>query len=391
MSPERIRKDIPMLSTKSPPVYFDNACMTLRPVQVLDKVREYYEQYPACAGRSNHRLAQRVTEEVHKARVELSKFINSSKPEEIVFTRNTTEAINLVANSLDWKEGDVVLTSDKEHNSNLIPWLALKRRGIGHKTYSFGDVEDFAQKVKGCRLASVVQTSNADGSSQDISSLTRIAHDNGCIMMVDAAQSVPHRHVDVRRLGVDFLACSGHKMLGPSGTGLLYGRFSHLGKLNQFIVGGETVKDSTYDSFIPEDIPQRFEAGLQDYAGIIGFAEAARYLKRIGLDQVQEHEHSLNRRLSSHMTEMGATILGPDDADERSGIVSFNLGNLDVHEIALMLDSHRIMVRSGMHCVHSWFNANNLKGSARASMYLYNTKEEVDRMAEVVGMIAKLL
>jgi cysteine desulfurase / selenocysteine lyase len=390
MNLDRIRKDFPILQTKNPPVYFDSACMTLRPVQVIDKIREYYTDYPSCAGRSNHRLATKITEEVHKARAQIGKFFNASRPEEIVFTRNTTEGLNLVANSLKWNKGDVVLTSDKEHNSNLIPWILAKRNGIIHRTYRFGDLADFRQKVLGCRLASVVHTSNADGSTQDIAELAKIAHENDCRMMVDAAQSAPHRMIDLKKLNVDFLACSGHKMLGPSGIGILYGKFGELEKLNQFLVGGETVKNSSYDTFIPEDIPERFEAGLQDYAGIVGFAEAARYLKSVGMDDIQKQEHILNKALTEKMLEVGATILGPKDPVERSGIVSFNIGSMDMHEIALMLDSHNIMVRSGMHCVHSWFNANKLKGSVRASMYLYNTKEEVDRMAEVMQMIAKM-
>jgi cysteine desulfurase/selenocysteine lyase len=194
----------------------------------------------------------------------------------------------------------------------------------------------------------------------------------------------------VRKLDVDFLACSGHKMLGPSGTGILYGKQELLEKLNQFIVGGETVTNSTYDSFNPEKIPERFEAGLQDYAGIIGLGEALRYLKRVGMENIEKHIEGLNRKLTEGLIKLGVDIIGTKDYKLRGGIVSFNVGRMDSHEIALMLDSFGIAVRSGMHCVHSWFNAHKMRGSVRASLYLYNTEDEIDLFLEKMKGIAKL-
>lgn len=391
MNVDKIRKDFPLLNQKKPVVYFDNACTTLRPLSVIEKMKEYYEQYPSCGGRSQHKIGERVTEEVLRARMTAAKFFNAKSENEIIFTRNTTEGINLIANSFKWKAGDRVLCSDKEHNSNLIPWLLAKQRGLKHETFRFGDLEDFAKKVKGAKLVSIVHTSNVDGTSNPVREMIKIAHENGALVLIDAAQSAPHKEVDVRNLDCDFLVCSGHKMLGPSGIGILYGKQELLEKLNQFIVGGDTVTNSTYDSFSPEKIPERFEGGLQDYAGIIGFAEALRYLKRIGMNEIEKHEQKLNERLTQGLLKLGVDIIGPKDAKLRSGICGFNVGKANPHDVSMMLDSFNIATRSGMHCAHSWFNAKGMKGSSRASLYLYNTEEEVDYFLEKMKDIVKIV
>jgi len=388
---KKIRRDFPLFNQKKPPVYFDNACTTLRPNSVMEKMKEYYELYPSCAGRSHHKFAEKVTGEVLRARIVAAKFFNAKSENEIVFTRNATEGINLVANSFKWKKGDRVLCSDKEHNSNLVPWLIARQRGIlKHETFKFGSLNDFSKKIKGVRLVSIVHSSNIDGSSQDVREMIKIAHDKGALVLLDAAQSAPHKEVDVRKLDCDFLVCSGHKMLGPSGMGLLYGKTNLLNQLNQFLVGGDTVTNTSYTSFDPEKIPEKFEAGLQNYAGIVGFAEALKYLKKIGLNEIKEHEIKLNEKLSSGLLELGANILGPKDAKLRGGVSSFNVGKMNPHDVSLMLDSYGVMTRSGMHCVHSWFNAQRLKGSARASLYLYNTEDEVDAMLDKMKEIVKL-
>lgn len=394
MNAKKIREDFSLLREekgKKVPIYFDSACTSLRPVSVLNKMKEYYELYPSCAGRSHNKLGERVTEEVLKARIVVANFFNAKRESEIIFTRNTTESINLIANSLGLKQGDCVLTSDKEHNSNLVPWLiAVKQKKIKHKMFKFGDLEDFKKKVQGVKLVSIVHTSNVDGTIQPIKEMIKIAHDAGALVLVDAAQSAAHKEIDVRKLDVDFLACSGHKMLGPSGMGILYGKQELLEKLNQFIVGGETVTNTTYDSFSPEKVPERFEGGLQDYGGIVGLAEAMKYIKRIGFNEIEKHELELNKRLTDGLLKLGIHILGPKSPEQRSSIVSFNVGKMNPHEVALMLSNYGIMVRSGMHCAHSWFNAQGLQGSIRVSFYLYNTLEEVDFMLEKMKDIVKL-
>lgn len=393
---ERIREDFPVLQKEvhgKPIIYFDNACMTMRPMQVIEKINEYYKEYPACGDRSMHRMGRKVDDGMLESRESLKKFINARKMEEIIFTKNTTEGINLVANSLGLKKGDVVLGTDKEHNSNLLPWQGLASFGVRHdfvdsnpdNTFS---VEGFKEKLnKDVRVVAMVHTSNLDGVTNPMKEIIKTAKDNGSLVLVDAAQSIPHHDVDVRKLDCDFLAFSGHKMLGPSGTGVLYGKEHHLEKMKPFLVGGGTVTDSTYENAKFEDVPDRFEAGLQNYAGIIGLGEAARYLMKIGKDNVSRHETSLNRKITEGMSGM-VDIIGPEDPEKRSGIVSFNYGKTDPHEIAMMLDeTDNISVRSGAHCVHSWFNKHKLRGSVRASLYLYNTIEECDRFVETLKKV----
>jgi len=397
---EKLRQDFPVLQKQfngKPIIYFDNACMTLRPMQVIDKIREYYLEYPACGERSLHKLGKRVDENVDRARETLKKFINAKSAKELILTKNTTEGINLVANSFAFKAGDVVLGTDKEHNSNLLPWQKLAPKGVVYdyveadEDNSFS-IENFKQKLnKKVRLIAMVMTSNMDGTSVPAKEIVKIAHDNGSLVLFDAAQAVPHHEVDVRKLDADFLAFSGHKMMGPSGTGILYGKEHLLEELSPFIVGGGTVIDSTHTTAKFEELPHRFEAGLQDYAGIIGLGEAANYLMKAGRENVEKHETMLNKIVTEGLAGV-VDIIGPKDAGKRSGIFSFNYRSVDPHEIALMLDQlENICVRSGAHCVHSWFNTHNMKGSVRASFYLYNTPGECEKFVEtakkVIGIV----
>jgi len=377
--------------------------MSLRPVQVIDAVNDYYRNFPACAGRSSHKLGRQVTEEVGKAREVIKKFFNAKSSKEVVFTKNTTEAVNLVANSFDLKKGDVVVTSDREHNSNLMPWQILKQtKGIVHEivksnpdnTFNIDNFREIIVNNKNkIKLVSVVHTSNLDGYTLPAKEIIKISHDNSALVMLDAAQSAPHKDIDVRKLDADFLACSGHKMLGPSGIGALYAKHHLLEKMSPFMVGGDTVINTTYDSFQLEEPPEKFEAGLQHYAGIIGFGAAAKYLMKIGRKNIGKHEIKLNKIVTNDFNDVkNIEIIGPKDPELRSGIVSFNIKNIDPHEVAGMLDaSANIMVRSGMHCVHSWFNAHDIKGSARASFYLYNTKEEAKLLVEEIKKIVKVV
>jgi cysteine desulfurase/selenocysteine lyase len=401
-----IRKDFPVLSRKiggKPIVYMDSACMSLRPVQVIDALNDYYKNFPACAGRSIHKLGREVTDGVKRARDSIKRFFNAKNSKEIVFTKNTTEAINLVANSYGFEKGDVVVTSDREHNSNLMPWQILKEtKGIVHEVVKSNDdntfnidnfkkiINDNKNKIK---LVSMVHTSNLDGYTLPVKEIIKIAHENKALVMLDAAQSAPHKEIDVRKLDVDFLACSGHKMLGPSGIGILYAKHHLLEKLPAFMVGGDTVINTTYESFQLEEPPEKFEAGLQHYAGMIGMGEAARYLMKIGKKNINKHEIKLNKIITNDFNNIKKIdIIGPQNSELRSGIISFNIKNMDPHEVAGMLDaSANIMVRSGMHCVHSWFNAHNIKGSVRASLYLYNTEEEARLLVEEIKKIVKII
>ena len=403
MDIKKIRQDFPLLQEQSgqkPAVYFDNACQSLRPRQVIDAITQYYVQYPACGGRSMHHLGNEVTRLCDDARLRIAKFINAARKEEIVFTRNTTEGINLVANSLDLKSGDVVLISDKEHNSNLIPWqVQAKRKGIVFKIIpsladNTFDLAAYEQLLKtGVRLVSIGHTSNLDGVTVPADEIVRKAHRSGALVLLDAAQSAPHEKINVKALDVDFLAFSGHKMLGPSGMGVLYGKYQLLEKMSPFLVGGDTVAQSTYDDcqFLPP--PEKFEAGLQDYAGIIGLGAAVKYLQDIGMDAIQKQELQLNEHLTRELREMaGLKIIGPANPRLRNGIFTFYIEGIDSHRIALMMDQMAgVMVRSGQHCVHSWFHAHKIQGSVRASVYFYNTPDEVDLFVTNLRKIRKVL
>jgi len=227
MNVENIRKDFPILQKKvagMPVIYLDNACQSLRPIQVINRINEYYNDFPACGERSMHKLGKKVDEGVAAARKSLQNLFNAKSPDDLIFTKNATEAINIVAHALDLKKGDVVLTTDKEHNSNLIPWQLLAQKGIKHEVVEFNNVDALNDKLtKDVKIVSMVHTSNLDGTSINAKEMIKAAHDNGSLFMLDACQSAPHKPVDVKALDVDFMACSGHKMLGPSGIGLLYG------------------------------------------------------------------------------------------------------------------------------------------------------------------------
>ncbi|MDD5368496.1 MAG: aminotransferase class V-fold PLP-dependent enzyme [Anaerolineaceae bacterium] len=403
MDINKLRQDFPILQERNgrkPVVYMDTACQSLRPHSVIDAICQYYEESSACSGRSMHRLAAEVTRGVDQSRANIARFINAGRKEEIVFTRNTTEGINLVANSLQLKAGDAVLISDKEHNSNLIPWqmLAQKKaivlKRVPSRADNTFDLEGFEQFLDDqVKLVALGYTSNLDGVTIPAQEIIQKAHRNGALVLLDAAQTAPHKKVNVKSLDVDFLAFSGHKMLGPSGSGVLYGKYHLLEGLDPFLVGGDTVLSSTYDSceFLPP--PEKFEAGLQDYAGIIGLGAAVQYLDRVGFDAIQKQELLLNESITAEIKDMPKLRwIGPTDPKLRGGIVSFYLDGVDSHRVALMLDQMAgILVRSGQHCVHSWFHAHNIKGSVRASLYFYNTLEEAELFAANLKKIGRIL
>ena len=398
---DKIRADFNLFSSKgkSMPVYFDSACMSLKPNSVVEAMNDYYFNYPACAGRSPHKLGDKVTKKVKEARGIIAKFINADSENEIVFTRNTTEGINLLANSLGLEKDDVVLITDKEHNSNLIPWLLLRDkigvevRILPSKEDNTFDLEKFRELVKGVKLVSMVHTSNVDGVTNPAEEIVEIAHQNNAFVFLDCAQSIAHQRIDVRKLDVDFIAFSGHKMLGPTGTGVFYGKYKLLQKLSPFIVGGDTVLFSTYESYQMLPVPEKFEAGLQDYAGIIGLGEAVKYLSSFDFDEIIEHELELNTYITDELTKFPQIkIIGPKDPSLRSGIFNFYIENTDMHQLALMLDNMaNIAIRSGQHCVHSFFNDRKIKNSARISIYLYNTMEEAKILVENLTKIIKII
>jgi cysteine desulfurase/selenocysteine lyase len=391
------REDFPTLRAENPPAYLDNACMTLRPDKVISAVDDYYRVNPSCGGRSVHRYATRVSRQVTSCRQKTAKLVNAPLTDEIIFTRNATHSLNQVAHGLSWQKGDIVLTSDREHNSNLVPWLQLeKEQGIDHRVVKSNDDNTFdleafeaacADAGSRLRLVSLAHVGNLDGVAIPLKEATKIAKDHGALVCSDGAQSAPHMNVDVQDLGIDFMAFSLHKMLGPSGMGGLWGRMDLLKDMRSIQSGGSTVENTTYDSLTWAKPPAKFEGGLANYAGIIGTNAAIEYLSEMDMAEIHEKETSLNKVMSSIIQDVdGVSIIGPRDASLRGGICSVLLDNIDSHDVAILLDEAAgVMVRSGMHCVHSWFNEHQIKnGSLRASVYFYNTDEEVRLFAETL-------
>ena len=399
MDVSKIRRDFPILNLENSPAYLDSACMTLRPRQVIDAVTEYYTDYPACGGRSVHKLSWQVTENFEMARDSLRRFLGAEKPSEIVFTKNATEGMNIVASGLNLGKGDKVLTSDKEHNANVVPWHHLaKYKGIEYdvlpaKDNYYFDIELLKEKLTSdIKLFSFIHTSNLDGYTNPAKEIVEICHDKNVKVMIDAAQSVPHQDVNVVDLDVDFAAISAHKFCGPSGMGALYGKYDELSSLIPPFVGGSTVVNSTYNDYKLLPPPSCFEPGLQDYAGAIGSGVAADYITKIGRKNIYEHEIKLNTLMTERLKNVnGIEIVGPPNPKERGGIMSFNLKGWDPTEIAMHLDEeYNIAIRSGMHCVHSWFNSRGIDGTARSSVYFYNTEDEVKVFTDAIcDMVSK--
>ena len=400
----QLREDFPVLREDDAPAYLDNACVTLKPQSVIDVVTQYYTETPGCGGRSVHRFGTTISKSVHEARVALSQFINAPSPKETIFTRNTTQSINQIAHGMSWEKGDVVLTGDREHNSNLVPWLQLEQeQGIDHRIVRSHDDNTFdleafeaacASAGKRLKMVSMSHVGNLDGVAIPIREITKIAHDHGALVAVDGAQSTPHMNVNVQELDIDFLSFSIHKMCGPSGMGGLWGRYDLLDGVRTIQSGGQTVRASTYDSATWADPPARFEGGLGNFSGMMATGAAIDYLSKLDMNAVHEHEIRLNRRMTDGIKDLpGLEIIGPQDPSLRGGICSILMETLPPHEVAILLDEvNGVMVRSGQHCVHSWFADKGLQqGSLRASAYFYNNEDDVNRFVETLSEIVHTL
>lgn len=401
MDVDKIRRDFPVLSKEVGgrlPIYFDSACQTLRPRQVIEAMAEYYESFPSCAGRSVHKFATEVSLRCDTVRARAADFFGAESPSEIAFMKNTTEGLNTVIFGSRLKKGDEIVTTDYEHNSVHVPVLQLaKETGVRHKIVNSStdgtlDLESFEKAMsKRVRLVAVCMTSNVTGYTLPAREIVEIAHSYGAKVLFDAAQTAPSRKIDVRQLGVDYLAASAHKMCGPSGVGILYYRGELAEMIDPLMYGGHGVTDTNYASFRLLPAPERFETGLQNYSGIMGTGAALDYLSAIGMDEIRDHEISLNKRLTRALRDFpGVVILRPEDPNLRGGIFSFNIDGLSAHDVAMILDNSRnIMMRSGMHCCHTYFHTRGIDGCARASMYIYNTASEVDLLVEAVKELAQ--
>lgn len=382
-----IRKDFPTVRDGKG-VCLDSACQSLKPDCVIRKMTEYYTEYPACGGRSVHSMGTRVSMEMDETREKLAAFFGCDDPSEFVFTKNTTEGMNTIARGFGLKKGDVVVTTDVEHNSNHVQWLQLaedtgiKRRYCKTSFEGEFDMENFKKVMdRNVKLVSMGQTSNVTGCSIPVKDIVEIAHDYGAAVAIDGAQSAPHMPIDLKDLDVDFFCASLHKMLAPTGVGVMYGKEERLKELKPLMYGGGIVGLTTYDSVKISPAPEKFEAGLGNYSGIIGAGVALDYLSKIGMRNISEHERHLQRKIQDGIKDIdGLSIVGPEDPDKRGGVFSFNIKGLSSHDISMMLDNmDGIMIRSGMHCAHPFFVSRGIDGSARASVYLYNDDSDIER------------
>jgi cysteine desulfurase/selenocysteine lyase len=407
LDPYKIREDFPILKRKindQPLIYFDNAATSQKPRQVIKAIEDFYENHNANVHRAVHTLSQEASELYEKAHEEVAKFINAKDMEEIIFVRGTTEAINLVAYALglrNLKKEDVVIVSLMEHHSNIVPWELLSK--IGKFDVKYVEVnddgtlnyEDFEDKISNkTKIVCLSHVSNVTGVVNDVKRITKTAHELGSLVLVDGAQSVPHMPVNVKDLGADFLAFSGHKMLGPTGIGVLYGERDVLEKMEPFHGGGEMIREVSFNSVTRRcsitwnDLPWKFEAGTPDICGGVGLMEAVKYLRRIGMENVKAHEGMLTEYATKRMQECKKVkTYGPKDASMKCGIIPFTVDGLSSHDVALFLDNYGIMVRSGFHCAQPLHQVFKLSSSARVSFYVYNTREEIDRFIEILKEI----
>jgi cysteine desulfurase/selenocysteine lyase len=392
-----IRADIPLLEEV---IYLDAASTTPTPKPVVDAMCDYFYNYNSNTGRGAYKMAVKSTKEFENARARISKFVGC-RHSEVIFTKNTTEAINLVANGLSFKKGDSIIIPNIEHHSNFIPWLNLKKQGVDLRIvkadeYGVVDPADIESAVDATtKLITTTHVSNAIGSVQPVNEIGKIAEDNNLLYHVDAAQSAGHMRLDVKDMNADFVSFPGHKgFLGPIGTGFLYSREELTEKLEPMNLGGGTVIDVTEIDFSFEDIPARFEGGTQNIAGVIGLGAAVNYLKRIGMEKIEDHSKKLTAHLFQEISDIDNTMLygSPENI---YGIVAFNIDGVNAHDVAKILDELKnICVRSGYHCAIpaiQHMGAYELGGTVRASVHYYNTKEEIEIFGETLREISKFL
>lgn len=370
-------------------IYSDSACMTIRPHSVINTINSYYSKYPVCAGRSNHKLSSELSRELDVARKTISSFFGA-KVSELIITRNTTEGINIISHSL--KPKSIVVILDKEHNSNLVPWQVREdcELRVCPTIDGYADIDAYKKLIVGATLVSFGLTSNVDGMTQNAKELISLAHKAGAKVLIDGAQSAGHMDIDVHKLDCDYFVCSSHKMMGPS-LGMLYVKEKLMSELRPLCTGGMTVSQTTVKSHMFLDGPARFEAGLQDYAGILGFAAACSHLKKIGISKIEKHTLQLNKLLTEKLLSLIGNkikLIGPIDPKQRGAIFNF-YSDIDAHDISLLLDSYSIAVRSGQHCAHAYYAEKKLPISVRISFHYYNTIEDVEKIAHAIKTVVQ--
>ncbi len=398
---QEIRKDFPVLQRKingHPLVYLDNSATSQKPLKVIETMKRYYENHNANIHRSVHKLAEESTEIFESSRKNIASFINAT-PEETIFTKNATESINLVAYAwgLDLQKGDEIITTIMEHHSNIVPWQFLASRGIKLKFIDITDdgflkMDQLENELNNkTKLVAVTHVSNVLGTINPIEEITSMAHDAGALCLIDAAQSVPKLPVDVKKINCDFLAFTAHKMLGPMGMGVLYGKKEILEKMNPFNYGGDMIRSVTTEGSTWNDLPWKFEAGTSNVSGAVGLSTAIDYLKKIGMDWVRSHDKNMMQYAIDVLSAIkGIKIYGPLTAENKSSALSFNLGDIHPHDLATILNDKGIAIRSGHHCAQPLMKRLGVSATSRASFYIYNTLEEIDKFAEALEHAKKV-
>ena len=393
---EKIRKDFPILDqivNDEPLVYLDNAATTQKPKAVLEAVNRYYQEDNANVHRGVHTLAERATASYEAARETVRRFINASSTKEVLFTRGTTTGLNWIGRFAEeiLEEGDEVLISIMEHHSNILPWQEACRKAGAKLVYVYLkdgglDLEDFRIKLTDrTKFVSIAHASNVLGVINPVQEIAQLAHEKGAIVVVDGAQSVPHMKIDVQQLDADFFVFSGHKMAGPTGIGVLYGKEQYLNQMSPVEFGGEMIDFVYEQSATWKELPWKFEAGTPNMAGAIGLAAAIDYLEAIGMDAIERHEQDLIAYVFPKLQAIeGLKFYGSQDLAKRSGVISFNLGDLHPHDLATALDYEGVAVRAGHHCAQPLIQYLGVPATARASFYLYNTKEDCDKLVEAL-------
>lgn len=401
---QKVRRDFPILERETRPgvrlVYLDSTATSQKPLTVIESMDAFYRHSNANIHRGVHTLAEEATAFYEEAREKIAKFINAPSAQQIVYTRNTTESINLVAYT--WaravlKPGDLILLTEMEHHSNLVPWQILAaERGVELDFIPVTeggllDLDAYRSLLKRApKLVSFAHMSNVLGTINPAAEIIRLAHEAGALTMVDGAQSVPHLKVDVQALDADFLAFSAHKMCGPTGIGALYGKMNLLEAMPPFLGGGDMIREVKLRSFRPNSLPHKFEAGTPAIAEAVGFGAAVDYLTQIGMDDISAHEHMIAEYALERLEEIpGVKVFGPS-ADKKGGVASFTLEGVHPHDVAQILDRDGIAVRAGHHCAQPLHEKFGIPATSRASFYLYNTKEEVDLLVNGIYKVKEI-
>ena len=383
-------------------IYLDNASTTQKPKSVIEKITDFYESYNSNIGRSATTLAEKATQEFEETREEVKNFINAKYSKEIIFTRNTTESINQIAYLLEdkVKEDDEILVTIFEHHSNFVPWQELaKRKNAKFLVANLDknlelDIEDFKKKLSNkTKIVAVSATSNVLGLKEDMENLSKIikANAKNAIFIVDGAQSIAHEKTNVQKIDCDFFAFSAHKMLGPTGVGVLYAKSFWLENLNPILFGGSMISEVSTDKTYYADPPAKFEAGTPDISGVIAFKEAIKFLKEIGLENIEKHEKELFKyAISLFSKEQGIKIFAPKNPEKQSGIFSFTHEKIHAHDISQIFNDEGIMIRAGMHCAHPLHEALETPATARMSFYLYNSEEDIENAYKAIQKAIKL-